>query len=86
MASPQETLGAVCTKLGLAAAPSLATTSWNGEALQEVFPWGTIRSATTEANVATARELTAAEREDVAVRAAQYLDLFDYQTFRSQLA
>jgi hypothetical protein len=86
MAAPQETLGAVCRTLGLPAAPSLATTSWNGEVLEEVVPWGTIRRATTEANVATARELTPAERDDVTVRAAQYLDLFDYQTLRRQLA
>jgi hypothetical protein len=86
MANPLATLGAVCVKLGLAVAPSLATTSWNGEVLQEVFPWGTIRRATTEANVATARELSATERDDVALRAAQYLDIFDYQTLRRQLA
>lgn len=86
MANPQETLGAVCRSLGLAAAPSLSTTTWNGEVLQEVFPWGTIRRATTDANIATARELSAAEQDDVTVRAAQYLDIFDFGTFRGQLA
>jgi hypothetical protein len=44
-----------------------------------------IRRATPDANLATARELSAAEREDVATRAAHYLDTFDYQTLRRQL-
>ena len=86
MANPSQTLGPVCAALGLAAAPSLSETTWNGEVLQEVFPWGTIRRATTEANVATARELSAAEQDDVALRAAHYLDIFDYKAFRRQLA
>jgi hypothetical protein len=30
--------------------------------------------------------LNPAERDDVTMRAAHYLDLFDYQTFRRQLA
>lgn len=86
MANPLEALGALCRKLGLAAASSLSTMSWNGEALPEAYPWGTIRRATPEANVATARELTAAERDEVTLRAAHYLDAFDYQTLRRQLA
>ena len=45
-----------------------------------------IHLTTTDANVATARELSAAEQDDVAVRAAHYLDVFDYKAFRRQLA
>ncbi len=85
MANPLETLGAVCRGVGLAAAPTLSTMSWNGEALPEAFPWGTIRRATPEANLATARELSAGERDEVAVRAAHYLDAFDYRAFRQQV-
>ena len=54
--------------------------------MPEAYPWGTIKRATPEANVATARELTAAEREDVSLHAAHYLDIFDYQQLRRQLA
>ena len=86
MANPLATLGTLCQELGLDADSSLATMSWNGEALPEAYPWGTIRRATPEANLATARELTPAEREDVSARAAHYLDAFDYQTLRRQLA
>ena len=86
MADPQTTLGGVCQQFGLAAEASLSTLSWNGEPLQEAYPWGTLRRATPEVNLATARELTASERDAVTVRAAHYLDAFDYQTLRRQLA
>jgi len=85
MADPGRTLGALCRALGLQPDDSLRTMSWNAAPLPEAYPWGTIRRATTDANIATARELTAAERDDVALRAAPYLDALDYQQFRRQL-
>lgn len=82
MADPVGTLGALCERLGLdVAAAALAQPSWNGEPLEEVFPWGTIRTPTPEANLATAQELTAEEREEVGRRAWQYLDAFGYAGF-----
>jgi hypothetical protein len=85
MADAAKTLGGVCRDLGLQAADTLTTMSWNGSPLPEAYPWGTIRRATPDANLATARELSAAERDEVATRAAHYLDAFDYQTLRRQL-
>ena len=81
MADSQATLGAVCERLGLERAASLRTPTWNGTELQEVYPWGTIRRATPEANKATAEELSARERDEVRARAWQYLDVFDYKSF-----
>lgn len=81
MADSATTLGAVCGKLGLESAPSLKTPTWNGKALEEVYPWGTIRKATPEANHATAEELSAAERAEIRARTWQYLDVFDYRNF-----
>ncbi len=81
LADPYKTLGSLCEKLGLAPAESLKTPTWNGIPLQEVYPWGTIRKATPEANRATAEELSAAERDEVRARAWQYLDVFDYKNF-----
>jgi hypothetical protein len=86
MADSIGTLSAVCRSVDLPSADSLRTMSWNGKPLPEAYPWGTIKRATPEANVTTARELTAAEREDVSLRAAHYLDIFDYQQLRRQLA
>jgi hypothetical protein len=79
MADPKRTLGAVCETLGLEAAESLARPTWNGNPLEEIYPWGTIRRATPEANRATAQELSPAERGEVRARAWQYLEVFDYQ-------
>jgi Sulfotransferase family len=81
MADSWKALGAVCEKLGLERAPSLRTPSWNGTELEEVYPWGTIRRATPEANLATAQELSAQERDLVRTYAWQYLDVFDYKGF-----
>jgi hypothetical protein len=81
MADPQRTLGPICEKLGLSNSPSLAAPSWNGNALEEIYPWGTIRHATSEANRMAAAELSPIEAEQVRLMAWQYLDIFDYGGF-----
>jgi hypothetical protein len=81
MNDPHKTLGDICRKLGLEPHESLKTPAWNGTALTEVYPWGTIRHATPEANRATAQELSASEREEIRVRAWQYLEVFGYRDF-----
>lgn len=81
MADAASELGNVCERLGLEAAESLKQPSWNGTPLTEVAPWGTIRKATSQANRATAEELSQAERDEVRVRAGVYLELFDYKNF-----
>ncbi len=80
MRDPFQTLGKLCESLGLEAADSLRTPSWNGTPLEEIYPWGTIRRATPEQNLATARELSAEEQAAVRDRAWQYLDVFDYKS------
>lgn len=81
MADPVAALGGLCGKLGLETSETLRQPTWNGTALKEVFPWGTIRQPTPEANRATALELSASEREEVRRRAWQYLEVFDYKKF-----
>jgi hypothetical protein len=81
MENSYETLGAICEKLGLSRADSLKEPSWNGEPLKEVYPWGTIRKATPEANLATANELSQAEKDEIRALTWQYLDVFDYTNF-----
>ena len=68
-------------RLGLERADSLGAPSWNGEPLAEVYPWGTIRSATAEANRATAAELSAEERDEVRARAGLFLEALGYDDF-----
>ena len=78
---PRALRGKLCGKLGLDAADSLGTPSFNGNALEQVYPWGTIRSATTDANRRTAEELSASERDEVRARAEPYLERLDYKSF-----
>lgn len=75
------TLGRICTCLGLEPADSLKQPTWNGQQLEEVYPWGTIYQATREANRATAAELSDEEHEEIRTRATEYLEVFDYQSF-----
>ncbi len=81
MTDPAGTLGALCEKLGLERSDTLAQPSWNGAPLEEVYPWGTIRTPTPEANHATAEELSAEEQAEVGARAWQYLEVFGYSSF-----
>ena len=55
--------------------------SWNGRALDQVYPWGTIRTPTPEANLATANELDGQEKREVEVRAGRFLEPFGYDHF-----
>ena len=81
MRDSKEMLGAVCGKLGLETSDSLTKVTWNGGELKEVYPWGTIRVPTPEANLATARELNAAQIDEIRLRARPYLEAFDYKGF-----
>ena len=81
ISDPAKTLGRICEEIGVEAASSLKLPTWNGTELTEVYPWGTIRSATAEANRATALELSKLESEEVRARAGHYLEIFDYKNF-----
>jgi hypothetical protein len=78
---PQKALAEVCAALGVGDSEALSEPSWNGEALEEVYPWGTIRAATPEQNHATAEELSPAEVETVRELAWRYLEEFQYTDF-----
>jgi hypothetical protein len=81
VADPFTALSAILEPLGIEPAESLRQPTWNGHALDQVYPWGTIRTPTPEANRATAAELSAAERDAVAARAKPYLELLGYTDF-----
>jgi hypothetical protein len=81
MRDARQTLGPVCERLGLAVTDTLSNVSWNGKKLDEVYPWGTIRSPTPAANLATAKELSASQIEEIRRRAWPYLEAFDYTSF-----
>ena len=81
MADPVGTLGAVLDKVGLGPDEALARPTWNGHALDEVYPWGTLRKVTPARNLETALELSAQERDQIRAYTWQYLDVFDYKSF-----
>jgi hypothetical protein len=68
----------VLDALSLTPDETLKFPSWNGTPLSDVAPWGTIRRATTEANLAAAGELSPDEHDRIAILAGSYLDAFDY--------
>lgn len=61
VADPMGTLNPVLVKVGLSPFSTPPVPSFNRAPLTTVYPWGTIRSATTEANLTTAMELSDAE-------------------------
>lgn len=71
----------VLEPMGLRSADSLAAPSWNSKTLEQVYPWGTIRSATPEANLATANELSLEEQAEVRERALDWLKPLGYESF-----
>ncbi len=71
----------VCEALGIDPnAPSLKQPSWNGNVLNEVYPWGTIRVPTPEQNAKEVQSLSPQERDDIRQRVWQYLDVLDYRS------
>jgi hypothetical protein len=81
---PVGVLGKFLSKFGVSSSPTLGKPSWNGQVLQQVYPWGTVRIPTTEANRATAAELSAAEQEEIYHRTKPLLGIFGYENFLGQ--
>jgi Sulfotransferase family len=86
MEDPVRVLGELLASLGLSGSATLARPSWNGQPLQEVYPWGTLRAVTPEANRATAAELTGDEIAQIGSLAWQYLKELSYDEFMTSVA
>ena len=79
---PVAALKPVCEALGIdPSSPALTGPTWNGQGLTEVYPWGTIRQPTPEANRQTADELTAEEQAEVGRIVGPWLELLDYASY-----
>jgi len=83
VADTKGTMGRLCAKLGLAASPTCLRPSWNGQELKEVYPWGTIRIPTPEANVATMNELSEGEKAEVTRLSIVMQRILGYDRFAS---
>lgn len=85
MESPVETLTKLLGKIGFKGSDSLGKISWGGKELNEVYPWGTIRIPTPETNLATAKELSKDEVEEIYIRTRRWIEEFGYQDIYKQL-
>lgn len=85
IADPVRVLGEFLAKLGVKKSVSLAKPSWNGKTLEQVYPWGTIRTPTTEANFATADELTRDEKTEIFQRSRPILETLGYGSYWEQV-
>ena len=71
----------VCQQLGISFSETCLYPSFNGQRLTEVFPWGTIRVPTSEANLATANELTAEQKKEIRSLTSVMMKQFGYENF-----
>ena len=79
---PASAFGDLCGALGIDEHDrSLTRPSWNGLPLDEIYPWGTVRTPTPQANRATADELDPGERAEVSRLAAPWIDMLGYTNF-----
>jgi hypothetical protein len=81
MADPVLAFRPLCEVLGIDCHDAMKAPSWNGTALEQIYPWGTIRKASPDANRSAALELSAWERAEILARTAPYLERFDYKDF-----
>ena len=79
------TLSAVLKKVGIGTSKTLETPSWHGEELKEVYPWGTVRIPTEEANLKTAKELNKDEINEIFERTKTYLDIFKFNNIYKKI-
>lgn len=80
VASPREAMGGLAKKLGIAWDDALLHPSWNGKKMASVYPWGTIRTPTTEANIATMNELNAEQKATIKSVTNVMLPHFGYES------
>lgn len=78
VSSPRDALGQLTKQLGIGWNDALLAPSWNGKPLASVYPWGTIRTPTKEANIAAMNELTANQKAIITSITAIMLPHFGY--------
>lgn len=81
VADTKGTIDGLCKKMGLSPSETNGYPSFNGKRLTEVFPWGTIRIPTPEANVATKNELSAQEQKEIKSLALPMMRILGYENF-----
>ena len=79
ISDPKTHLSVLCEKLNLSFSDSLLYPSWNGKKLDDVYPWGTLKKATPEVNIATMNELSEQERVEIRSLSTIMLEALGYE-------
>jgi hypothetical protein len=80
VADRRATMSKLAGQLGIGWSDSLLEPSWNGTKLNQVYPWGTIRTPTTESNIATMNELNAGQKSRIKGITQVMLPHFGYES------
>ncbi|WP_247318749.1 sulfotransferase [Bradyrhizobium sp. 21] len=81
IADPKAVLSRLLGNIGLPMSEQCLFPSFNGAALTEVYPWGTIRSPTSTSNLTMARSLSHQEQRAVSDDANFMIDALGYTGF-----
>jgi hypothetical protein len=81
VAERKATMTRLCGRLGIGFSETCLYPSWNGARLEEVYPWGTIRIPTPEANVATMNLLGDEEKTKIKSLSLVMQRLLGYENF-----
>lgn len=79
IANPRVTMSRLLKQLGLGWSDACLYPSWNGQKLEEVYPWGTIRIPTPEVNMATMNQLSDDEKNRMRSLTVVMARLLGYQ-------
>lgn len=82
---PKAALNELCSHLGLEPFVDTPQPSFNRRPLAQVYPWGTIREPTYQANVATALELTHAQAAQIYHETLPMIKQWEYTAFYDKL-
>lgn len=79
--NPQRVMDGLCVSLGIEKSDKSYYPSFNGKKLESVYPWGTIKSVTEEANFATANELTPEQKAAIRIESNIMIGAFGYNEY-----
>lgn len=80
--NPKKALSGICAKLEIKFNDSMLYPSWNGKDISgNIYPWGTIKKATTHANIQAMKSLSDDEREQIRTNSSIICKVLGYDDF-----
>ena len=77
--NPKDTMDSLLKKIGLPWNDSALAPTFAGKPMKQVYPWGTVKYPTTNANIETAKELTKEQQQSILIECSPILDLLNYK-------